>query len=497
MNNTKRLFILIFSITFVLLCGTLAFTQIRSEFVLAEKGAVPSLKIDKHGHVHTIWRFNGIYYGVYDPLLNILTSPKKISVSEFTNFPRIAMGNDYGVVVWQVRPLIGFNSFIWGQLFTISGDTIFNNFELNDNFRDAGRTSPDAVFLTDTTFIVVWAGNGRETGTSTGVYGQIMTTSLDPVGPNMLLSDIHGADILHGSSRVASNLSNGDFVVVWRDNRFGTNKAFGSIFLSDGSPKDSSFLISEDPKLSDLWFLSVDRTSEANFAVVWGGKKDNGWCIQLRRFNFEGMPLSPSVQVNSSLDSVVAFASVDLSFDVDGKFIVVWEQKENGHSKIFAQRFLPEGAPLGENFRVSVSEDTLDQFFPDVELHNGTIYTLWGSEGSIWANIIDFNNPPTRVENEIFDTPKNFQLYQNYPNPFNPSTTIKYEVSQRSKVRLVIYNVMGEEIITLVDREVMPGIYKVQWNGKDFKGGDVPSGLYLYRLSLDDDTKVKKMAVIR
>jgi hypothetical protein len=471
--------------------------QIRSDFILAEEGAAPSLKIDKNGNIQAVWRFDGIYYGVFDSLFSTLAFPKRISNSEFTNSPRVTLQNDFGVAVWQIRPLIGFNSFIWGQLFRISGDTMFNNIQFNDNFRDAGRFAPDAAFLNDTTFIVVWAGNGTETGSATGIYGQIVTTSLDAVGPDRLLSDVHDSEILHGSSRVAKNLSNGDFVIVWRDNRFGANKVFGRLFLSDGTPKASSFVISEDPNLTDLWFLSIDTDGEENFAVAWGGEKDPQWYVQLRRFNNDGMPLGSSVQVNSNLDSVIDFASVDLSFDCDGKLIVVWEQEENGRSKIFAQRFLADGTPLGENFRVSMIEDTLDQFFPDVELHNEKIYTLWGSEGAIWANILDYNNPPTPVENKQSDLPNLFQLYQNYPNPFNPTTTIRYEVSQSSEVKLVVYNILGKEIITLVNQEVMPGIHQVQWNGKDFKGGDVPTGVYLYRLSFHDYAKVKKMILVK
>ncbi|MFQ5709249.1 MAG: T9SS type A sorting domain-containing protein [bacterium] len=494
--KTRKILILIY----VLLCVASLdsiYAQIRSDFVLVEKGAAPSLKVDKNGNIQVIWLHEGIYHGVFDSLLNEIKASKRISSSGQAYSPRLDVKKEYAMVVWEVSQPTIFNSLIGGQLLTVSGDTVSGNVEFNDSFGDADRFAPDVAFLTDTTFIVVWSGNGPGTGSSTGIYGQIATVSHKKIGSNILLSDVFGSEILHGASLVVSDSSSGDFIVVWRDDRFGSNKAFGRLFFSDGRPKDASFLMSEDPELTDLWFLSGAMAPAGNFAVVWGSKKDNRWHIQLRWFLDDGMPLGPSLQVNSGLDTIVAFPSVDLSFDFDGTFVVVWEQEEGGHSKIFAQRFLPDGTLLGGNFRVSLIENTSDQFFPNVLLYNGKIYTAWVSQG-IWANILDFNNLPTSVETQATDFPKNFQLHQNYPNPFNPTTTIKYEVSQRSRVSLVIYNVLGEEITTLVNKEVMPGIHEVQWNGKDLKGGEVSTGIYFYRLSADGRfTKIRKMLLVR
>ena len=92
---------------------------------------------------------------------------------------------------------------------------------------------------------------------------------------------------------------------------------------------------------------------------------------------------------------------------------------------------------------------------------------------------------------------KDFQLYNNYPNPFNQCTIINYQLSMKGMVKLEIYNTLGQLINTLVDEEKNPGTYKVQWNGKDFKGRDVSSGLYFYRLTAGKFSEVKKMLMIR
>ncbi|RMD93346.1 MAG: T9SS C-terminal target domain-containing protein [Calditrichaeota bacterium] len=91
--------------------------------------------------------------------------------------------------------------------------------------------------------------------------------------------------------------------------------------------------------------------------------------------------------------------------------------------------------------------------------------------------------------NLSMDLPTTFVLYQNYPNPFNPSTTIKYFVPEITHVTLKIYNVLGQELTTLVDEIQGRGDHKVIWNGTDSFGRRLPSGVYFYRL---EHAKVKK-----
>ncbi|AFH50487.1 Putative carboxypeptidase [Ignavibacterium album JCM 16511] len=91
-----------------------------------------------------------------------------------------------------------------------------------------------------------------------------------------------------------------------------------------------------------------------------------------------------------------------------------------------------------------------------------------------------------------FNLPVKFALEQNYPNPFNPSTTIQYAVGSRQLVQLKVYNVLGNEIATLVNEYKEPGNYKVEFNG-----GDLPSGIYYYKLSAGNYSDVKKMMLIK
>lgn len=89
-----------------------------------------------------------------------------------------------------------------------------------------------------------------------------------------------------------------------------------------------------------------------------------------------------------------------------------------------------------------------------------------------------------------------FHLYQNYPNPFNPSTTIKYSLPEASKVKLVVYNILGKEITTLVNGFQTSGIHAVEFNPSKIDGG-LPSGIYFYRIEANNRFAVKKLIYLK
>ncbi|MCF7824602.1 MAG: T9SS type A sorting domain-containing protein [Candidatus Marinimicrobia bacterium] len=86
---------------------------------------------------------------------------------------------------------------------------------------------------------------------------------------------------------------------------------------------------------------------------------------------------------------------------------------------------------------------------------------------------------------ELAELPLRFALHGNYPNPFNPSTTIRYELAAESATNLVIYNLLGQEIVTLVNSVQSAGSYSIMWSGENKYGKSVSSGVYLVQLNTD------------
>lgn len=103
----------------------------------------------------------------------------------------------------------------------------------------------------------------------------------------------------------------------------------------------------------------------------------------------------------------------------------------------------------------------------------------------------------TEVESGLSETvPSNFELHQNYPNPFNPSTRIQYQVSNNSHVSLYVYDVLGNEVATLVDEEKPAGRYEVEFQSS-VGSLQLASGIYFYRLKAGNFVETKKMILLR
>ncbi|MCI0515895.1 T9SS type A sorting domain-containing protein, partial [candidate division KSB1 bacterium] len=90
-----------------------------------------------------------------------------------------------------------------------------------------------------------------------------------------------------------------------------------------------------------------------------------------------------------------------------------------------------------------------------------------------------------------------FKLYTNYPNPFNPSTHIRYQLARPVQVKVEIFNLLGQKLITLVDENQTPGIYEVLWNGLDQAGKPVGSGIYFSHIEAGEFISKQKMLLIR
>lgn len=104
---------------------------------------------------------------------------------------------------------------------------------------------------------------------------------------------------------------------------------------------------------------------------------------------------------------------------------------------------------------------------------------------------------PGGILNQNSEIPNPFYLFQNYPNPFNPSTTIKFDIpavgnGRDRSVKLVIYDVLGREVATLINEQLQPETYSVDWDASNY-----PSGVYFYKLEAGDYSESKKMVLIK
>jgi hypothetical protein len=108
-----------------------------------------------------------------------------------------------------------------------------------------------------------------------------------------------------------------------------------------------------------------------------------------------------------------------------------------------------------------------------------------------WSDSIRVNvNTGVAEKNGVL--PVEFALEQNYPNPFNPTTTITFHLPSSSLVTLKVFNTAGQEIASLVDRQLPAGDHRTEWNASG-----VPSGIYFYRIQAGAYSETKKLVVMR
>jgi hypothetical protein len=139
----------------------------------------------------------------------------------------------------------------------------------------------------------------------------------------------------------------------------------------------------------------------------------------------------------------------------------------------------------GENILAITYEDKYKPSCPTSGNYDSTA-------NAILRGVLDYMNITTDVEQIGNLTPTEFRLEQNYPNPFNPSTTIQYAISNRQFVTLKVYDLLGNEIATLVDEYKPAGIHNVQ-----FIMYNLASGIYFYQLKTENLVQTKKMILLR
>ncbi len=229
----------------------------------------------------------------------------------------------------------------------------------------------------------------------------------------------------------------------------------------------------------------------------------------------------------------LAAAGVPLSFGKPGSDIVCTEisfegsrvehflhyvQKDNENKKVLIgviraldQNILDE-LPPGEGLFATLKFESNKGCKPDLSVIN---WQLSGS-GKLYFHMTDAKantfyrekvdeaqtSRPVQLKpgfSEDFAAPRPaaFGLEQNYPNPFNPETSIKFSLSEDSRVTLKVFNLLGQVVNTLVDENMPAGEHAILWNGKNERSEDVASGVYFYRIKAGDYESVRRMTLLR
>ena len=263
----------------------------------------------------------------------------------------------------------------------------------------------------------------------------------------------------------------------------GTNRIL--VFLGDGS---GNFLTPTIISISAIRigyfnFANIDSDNILDMIVV---ENDLG-----KLFLFKGTG-DGNFTFNDSLDvfGVAAFSVQDVN--ADGKNDILAASYNNSEVVVYFGDGSFNFSRLSESFGTpgGCYRIISDDFDNDGDL-DLAMTTQFGSNSiSVLLNQLDVVSVDDPYENTF--EPNSFTLYQNYPNPFNPSTSIKYSVKENSLVSLKLYDILGNEVVTLVNEEKPAGEYEIKFNAKG-----LASGIYFYQLKANTFIETKKMIFLQ
>jgi len=324
------------------------------------------------------------------------------------------------------------------------------------------------------------------------------------------------ADSLHDNAKM-TKIGNNDFFIAWEDSRLENSifDIYGQIISSDGTvslEENGHPFIVEDHRQIAIDLASTDDY----FWMAWQDSRDNlddniyhqKYDIYIQKYDLNGIPqLTPSSGILIGSDLKQQSDPHILPDGDDGIYVAWVESGDNPLNDIRYTHLKYDGTPVSVDYpqeglplTIAFHNQEKPVLIPDGE--NG-FFSVWQDYRSSGMEIISniymqrVNDWIVSVNNTPDIQPEGWSLDNAYPNPFNPSTRISYNVGTTSEVKLTVYDILGREVIKLVDSRLETGNHFVNWNGNNTTGQMVSSGTYFYRLEADDVMITKKMVLIK
>jgi len=337
---------------------------------------------------------------------------------------------------------------------------------------------------------------------SKNMYLQKLDLSGNKIGNNTLIND-DGMLWLEKSKPEIAMSDNGNFVVVWEDHRCGyASDIYMQRYNSQGQKIGVNQKVNQDNDPGASQGLpDVSCDSIGNYTIVWTDNYQTGYyyLIYAQDYDYNGNMLGNNYRVDQGL--VWNRFGSRICKRPDGKWIVGWQDYwANGQNwSPYAQRYDSNRTLIGGNFPITQQLPQIEKRFNDLTMSGDRVISVWtdyrnGNE-DIYCNIISFQKPDSIISfipGSNINIPNDFSLEQNYPNPFNQLSIINFKCSIGGYVSIVVYDLLGREVKTLVNEYKQPGTYQVSFNAEGLS-----SGVYFYKMTAGEFSETKKMILIR
>ena len=291
------------------------------------------------------------------------------------------------------------------------------------------------------------------------------------------------------SERASIAFWDNSIYVVWQDERDNDKEVYFKISTDNGTNWSGDIRLTNSVGESEAPTLAVE---ESNINVVWSDSRNgigNGE-VYYKKSTDAGLNWSEDIRITTTPSASGRSSIAASSNFVHISWNEVWEiyyKRSTDYGITWeAETRITNNSSYSENSFVVTSDSAVHLIWQDDPANNDDIYYKRNPTGNIITDVVCISN----------NTPNEFKLEQNYPNPFNPSTSIQYAIGSRQFVQLKVYDVLGNEVATLVNEEKAPGNYEVEFQSS-VHSRQLASGVYYYQLRVGDYLETKKMLMLK
>jgi hypothetical protein len=419
---------------------------------------------------------------------------EKINQDDGSNLqvePSLSATSSRIFVVWNdMRTLAGLSGQrIFGRQLNTYGVPVAREILISDSTSLASKFSPRMVLRSDGSGLAVWLDSR---GGQAQVYGHWLSTSGVPQNSDFLISSLAQSTTV---TRLFTGCDNSDKIsIVWFDAGAAIPTLHVQRFNANGTDAGSFVYAPSTP--AEIENISADIGSDGRVALLWTGYDDGDHNVYVTLLSAAGAILNGPVTINDSNTADPGSPAVSICNNL--YISTVWLDRRDGHPLVYYQILDPTLTLQGTNQPAAASTPEFMQE-PATDAYRGRAWFVWSDPRTEGLNVYGRSLVylPTDVDDNPSILPSEFRLAQNYPNPFNPSTEIEYSLPTASRVQLIVFNVLGQTTRVLVDHEEAAGTHQVVWDGRDDYGSSVASGVYFYRLTVDDHAATRKMMLLK
>ncbi len=314
--------------------------------------------------------------------------------------PAVAVASDMSfIIVWEDNR--NNSRDIYAQRYSNDGIAIGNNFKVNDDQGYNDQNNACVSIDSCGNFVIAWMD--RRYDNNRDIFCQRYSSDGTPLGNNVKVNDDTGNAYQLWPTISCDN--NGDFIVIWSDTRNNDwRDIYAQRYSANGIAIGNNFQVNTDTEGTNHILADIARDGDGNYIVVWEDNRNGYFDIYAQRFLRDGTTVGDNFKINENSTNI-SHEDPSVSSDFAGNFTVCWEDNRNDYDDVYARRFSNDGNPVSGDFKVNTDPTSKKQIQTDIKVdNNGNFIICWedhrfGFFGEIYSQ--SFSNDGTPINDNI------------------------------------------------------------------------------------------------